>query len=124
MVMKEIYLKITFLIMLMASVSCTSVSEDDLVDATPIPENITYVADVKPIIDNNCIICHSNPPQNGAPMPLVTFENVREAVQNRNLIGRISSDDPAFSMPFGGPKLPQNLIDIIIQWNEDGLIEE
>lgn len=122
--MKENILKIAFLSSFMGFVCCTSVNEEDLVDATPIPETITYVADVKPIIDNNCIICHSNPPQNGAPMPLVTFENVREAVQNRNLIGRISSDDPAFSMPFGGPKLPQNLIDIIIQWNEDGLLEE
>ena len=103
---------------------CTSVSEEDLIDATPIPETITYNVEVKPIIDNNCIICHSNPPQNGAPMALVNYENVKDAVENRNLIGRISSEDPVFLMPFGGPRLPQNLIDIVIQWNEDGLIEE
>ncbi len=103
---------------------CTAASEEDLIDATPIPETLIYNQNVKPIIDNNCIVCHSNPPQNGAPMPLVSYENVKEAVQNRNLIGRISSQDPAFLMPFGGQRLPQNLIDIIIQWNEDGLIEE
>ncbi|WP_235810992.1 hypothetical protein [Aequorivita aquimaris] len=88
------------------------------------PEVITYEANVKFIIDNNCIVCHSNPPQNGAPKPLVFYENVKEAVENRNLIGRISSEDPSFLMPLGGPRLPQNLIDIIIQWNEDGLIKE
>ena len=27
-------------------------------------------------------------------------------------------------MPFGGPRLPQNTIDIIIQWEADGLLEE
>ncbi|TXD74981.1 hypothetical protein [Aequorivita antarctica] len=122
--MKRNLLQITLLCSIMLLMGCTATSEEDLVDTTPIPEIVTYSEDVKPIIDNNCIICHSNPPQNGAPMALANYENVKEAVQNRNLIGRISSDDPAFSMPFGGPRLPQNLIDIIIQWNEDGLIEE
>ena len=122
--MKKKLFQITLLNSLLLLFGCTAVSEEDLVDATPLPEIITYNVDVKSIIDNNCIICHSNPPQNGAPMPLVRYENVKEAVQNRNLIGRISSEDPAFMMPFGGPRLPQNLIDIIIQWNEDGLIEE
>ncbi|SRX72290.1 hypothetical protein AEQU3_00122 [Aequorivita antarctica] len=124
MTMKRNLLQITLLCSIMLLMGCTATSEEDLVDTTPIPEIVTYSEDVKPIIDNNCIICHSNPPQNGAPMALANYENVKEAVQNRNLIGRISSDDPAFSMPFGGPRLPQNLIDIIIQWNEDGLIEE
>lgn len=122
--MKKKLFRITLLNFILLLFGCTAVSEEDLVDATPIPETITFNVNVKPIIDNNCIICHSNPPQNGAPMPLVSYENVKEAVQNRNLIGRISSEDPAFMMPFGGPRLPQNLIDIIIQWNEDGLIEE
>ncbi|MEH6763961.1 MAG: hypothetical protein V7655_05635 [Aequorivita antarctica] len=122
--MKRNLLQITLLCSIMLLMGCTATSEEDLVDTTPIPEIVTYSEGVKPIIDNNCIICHSNPPQNGAPMSLVSYENVKEAVQNRNLIGRISSEDPAFSMPFGGPRLPQNLIDIIIQWNEDGLIEE
>ena len=116
-------LQITLLSSMMLLIGCTAVSEEDLVDVTLI-EVVTFNEDVKPIIDNNCIICHSNPPQNGAPMPLVSYDNVKEAVQNRNLIGRISSEDPAFSMPFGGPRLPQNLIDMVIQWNEDGLIEE
>ncbi|MDP2687328.1 MAG: hypothetical protein Q8O62_08910 [Aequorivita sp.] len=122
--MKKKLFQITLFNSILLLFGCTAVSEEDLVDATPIPETITFNENVKPIIDNNCIICHSNPPQNGAPMPLVSYENVKEAVQNRNLIGRISSDDPVFMMPFGGPRLPQNLIDIIIQWNEDGLIEE
>lgn len=103
--------------------NCTAVSEDDLIDI-PIPEEVTFIADIKPIIDNNCIRCHANPPLNGAPMPLITYENVKDAVENRNLIGRISSEDLAFMMPFGGPRLPQDLIDLIIQWNEDGLLNE
>jgi hypothetical protein len=104
--------------------TCTNVSEEDLVNATPINETITYNTHVEQIINNNCIECHNNPPINNAPMPLLTYENVKDAVEHRGLISRISSEDLAFSMPFGGPRLPQSLIDIIIQWEASGLIED
>ena len=103
---------------------CTNASEEDLIDQTELPELVTYETHVKSIINTNCIFCHSNPPENGAPMSLITYENVKEAVENRDLINRISSEDLSFLMPFGGPRLPQNLIDTVIQWQEDGLLEE
>lgn len=102
---------------------CTNASENDLIDQTELPELVTFVNDVQPIINNNCILCHSNPPKNGAPMSLLTYENMKDAVQNRGLINRISSQDLSFLMPFGGPRLPQNLIDTIIRWEADGLLE-
>lgn len=104
--------------------SCSSVSEEDLIDATPLPTIVTYEGNVKSIIDTNCIICHSDPPVNGAPISLVTFENVKNAIENNGLISRISSNDLSFLMPFGGPRLPQNLIDLVVQWEADGLLEE
>jgi hypothetical protein len=57
-------------------------------------------------------------------MSLLLYENVKEAVENRDLIGRITGESSGSLMPLGGPKLPQNLIDIIIQWETDGLLEE
>jgi len=104
--------------------SCTNASEEDLIEATPIEDVVTYVNDVKSIMDNNCIFCHSDPPENGTPMPLLTYEQVKDAVENRELISRILSEDLAFVMPFGGPRLPQNLIDTVIKWQTDGLLEE
>ncbi len=100
--------------------SCANDSTSDLIDGMVV-ENPTYTANVKSIIDNNCISCHSNPPQNGAPMSLTTYENVKMAVESRGLIERISlpESDPDH-MPLGGPRLPQNLIDIIIQWEAEG----
>ncbi len=115
---------IGFIIMLLTLIGCASASEEDLVEVTELPMLVTYTGEVKSIIDNNCIVCHSNPPENGAPMPLLTYENVKEAVENRGLISRISSQDLGFLMPFGGPRLPQNLIDTIIQWEADGFLEE
>ncbi|WP_323787959.1 hypothetical protein [Psychroserpens sp.] len=112
-----------YVIVLLLSYSCSYVSEADLIDATPIIETITYTEHVKPIIDNNCIVCHNNPPINGAPISLTTFNDVKNAIDNNGLITRISSNDLGFLMPFGGPRLPQNLIDTIIEWEADGLLE-
>lgn len=103
--------------------SCSYNSEDDLTEEVIIEDFVTYDDNIKSIIDNNCIGCHSNPPVNGAPMSLTTYEDVKNAVESRGLINRISSTDPGFGMPFGGPRLPQNLIDLVIQWETEGLLE-
>jgi len=60
----------------------------------------------------------------GAPTSLVTFTDVVNGVNNGNLIGRISAQaGQAGAMPLGGPRLPQATIDLIIQWQTDGLLE-
>lgn len=103
--------------------SCSYNNEDDLTEEIIIEDFVTYEDNIKPIIDNNCIVCHSNPPINGAPMALTTYNDVKDAVENRDLISRISSTDIGFGMPFGGPRLPQNLIDLVILWETEGLLE-
>lgn len=109
----------------LALFGCTNTSTDDLIDKQPLPTLVTYNGEVKTIIDNNCIFCHSNPPVNGAPIPLTTYNEVKNATQINGLIGRISKQaGEAGAMPFGGPRLPQNLIDQIIKWQTDGLLEQ
>ncbi len=103
--------------------SCSNDSTDDLIDNTIVAE-ARYTEHVRPIIQNNCLACHGNPTQNGAPMSLTSYNAVRDAVENRGLIGRVSSPEGAPGhMPLGGPRLPQNLIDLIIQWEEQGFLE-
>ncbi|WP_282080257.1 hypothetical protein [Aquimarina algiphila] len=116
-------LKFVIIGFILITISCENDSESDLIDVTPV-NLVTYDDNVKNIIDNNCILCHNDPPINFAPMPLLTFEQVKEAAENRNLIGRVSSEDINFLMPSGGPRLPQSTIDIIIQWRDDGLLEQ
>lgn len=103
--------------------SCSNNSEDDLTNPIVLG-NTKYTVDVKPIIDSQCIICHSDTPTNGAPMPLTTAAAVKEAILNRNLLGKISRPDGAPGlMPFGGPRLPQASIDIIVDWKASGFLE-
>ena len=118
--MKRIHL--IFLLIISAFYSCSYESIDDLTEDIVI-DVVNYEDNIKTIIDANCIGCHNNPPVNGAPMPLTTYINVKEAIENRNLIGRVSTNDLGAVMPAGGPRLPQNLIDLIIQWEQEGLIE-
>ncbi|WP_034059434.1 hypothetical protein [Lacinutrix jangbogonensis] len=121
--MKKNYISLITLFIL---ASCSSVSEDDLLEPIILEpgETVNYTEDIKPIMENNCTFCHSSPPVNGAPNALVTYNDVVNAVNNSNLIDRISrASGEAGAMPLGGPKLPQNLIDLVIQWQLDGLLE-
>ncbi|WP_299246539.1 hypothetical protein [uncultured Aquimarina sp.] len=122
--MKVYFFKLLILCLVTISISCENDSENDLIDVTPPVTVVTYENNVKAIIDNNCTSCHNNPPINFAPMPLLTFDQVKEAVDNRGLLDRVSSEDINFLMPSGGPRLPQATIDIILQWNTDGLLEQ
>ncbi|ESU22841.1 hypothetical protein FEDK69T_17440 [Flavobacterium enshiense DK69] len=99
-----------------ASLSCTNDSESDLIDNNT--DEVTYNGTVKTIITQNCINCHSQPPQNDAPMSLITYDDVKNAVLTRGLIARISSNDPAFWMPRDGQRLPQSQINQIIAWKD------
>jgi uncharacterized membrane protein len=118
-------LKLLLLAILCAFIQsgCTTESTSDLIDDTILDE-ITYTNTVKSVIDNNCIVCHAAVPVNGAPMPLVTYENVKDAVLTRGLIDRISREQGASgAMPLGGNRLPQVTIDKISQWAQNGTPE-
>lgn len=119
--MKIINLSIS-MIMLFSVLSCSNDSESDLKNPTPIL--VTYNTDVKPIVQGNCIPCHTDPPVNGAPMRLTTYYDVRYAITNRGLLDRISRPQGAPGMmPNGGTRLAQNKIDIMTQWKADGFVE-
>ncbi|MBT8263614.1 MAG: hypothetical protein KJO05_12375 [Bacteroidia bacterium] len=104
---------------------CTAKDLDELVPVQQeIPTDFVTFEDVRFVFDNMCQQCHSNPPQNGAPMPLVTYNNVKSAVETRGLLDRVSRQEGEQGlMPLGGPRLPQATIDLLFQWNEDGLLE-
>jgi len=120
-------LKTLFLVLSLVSIltSCTNDDPSTLIDTPPITGVATYNQNVKSIIENNCVVCHAAVPQNGAPMSLVTYDQVKEAVLNRGLLTRISLENGNSSlMPRGGPRLPQATIDVIKKWQQDGLLEQ
>lgn len=122
MKLKNLFSLLIFSGFLMA---CSNENSETLMDDSPIQGVVTYKQNVKSIIDNNCISCHGATPANGAPMSLVTYSQVKNAMQNRGLLNRISlNNGNSLLMPQGGPRLPQATIDIVAKWQQDGLLEE
>lgn len=103
--------------------SCSNDSEADLGEPN-IPETITYEGNIKQIISNNCLTCHSDPPANGAPFALNTYDRVRNRIENGNLLTAIDRQTGQVgAMPPPG-RMPQATIDMIKQWADKGFLEQ
>ena len=112
-----------YLLCLVLFLSCSNDSESDLIEMNNPSDPITYNGNIKAIIDSNCLACHSNPTTNGAPFPLVTYDQVLVRAQNGQLLRSISRQTgEAVAMPPSG-RLPQNTINTIEQWINDGAPE-
>ena len=106
---------ISGLLLLAVIVSCSSDSAGDGDPQPPVVLDVTYAKNVKPIIDASCISCHNNPPINSAPMPLTTYDNVKDAVTGRSLIARVEDG----SMPPTG-NLTSIQIKVLKDWETGG----
>lgn len=120
--------KIIYTIGFIGLFGCSTDSTNDLQSAPiptlPLAQNvpITYTANIKSIIDTNCISCHNNPPVNGAPTNLTNYLNVKNA--SGTILERISKNTgESGAMPLGGQRLSQIQIDTFQKWINDGLIE-
>ncbi len=120
--MKKILPLLLFIVLL--SQGCSNDSEGDLVEEKKDNNQsdlVTYNANIKSIMGGNCTACHSNPPVNGAPFALSTYTQVKSRASD--LLGAISKETgESGAMPPAG-KLPQNTIDLIKKWIDDGLLE-
>ena len=122
--------KIIYTFAIIGFLGCSSDSPDDL-DLEPVPviatptnpgTPVTYTANIKSIIDANCISCHSNPPTNGASTNLTIYQNVNSL--SATILNRINKNTgESGAMPLGGPKLSPSQITLFQQWINDGLLE-
>lgn len=115
---------IILLLVSVAIYSCESSTYQDIeADTVPVTGNVTYNGNAKAIIDANCVSCHSA----GGPAsfrPLTNYNEVRAAVLNTNLLSRIQLQNGEVGiMPQGG-RMSQANINLILQWNTDGLLEQ
>lgn len=105
---------LSFMLLIFIVTSCSSDS-DDMNNPNG---DVTYSGSIKNIIDGNCLGCHTEPPVNGAPMSLVTFQNVKDAVTGRGLIGRVENG----TMPPNGT-LSAAQVQAIKDWQTGGFLE-
>ncbi|KOS08339.1 hypothetical protein AM493_12415 [Flavobacterium akiainvivens] len=105
-----------------ALISCDSNTYEDIEQEIIIDGPVTYNANVKAIIDANCVMCHNSAGQ-ASFRPLTTYAEVKAAVEQAGLLNRIQlqNGQPGI-MPSTG-RMPQSTIDVILEWSTDGLLE-
>ena len=74
-------------------------------------------SDVEPIFETECVFCHADPPQVGAPQPLITYQQVVPWL-TRIQVRVIGQHD----MPPGGLKSERDL-KLLQAWIEQGALE-
>jgi len=107
---------ITFAILLLFLSSCT------YNELPPIPvcesDTPSFSTCVKPIMDNHCLVCHSDATLNEA---LSNYDAIRHYVINGDLLDRIQRAEGSEGfMPLGGNKLDNVQIEILIKWKNNG----
>ena len=95
-------------------VSCESHTYEDISGEVANP---TYTKSIKPIIDTNCLSCHSA--FAGEFPTMETYAQVREATENGNMICRIDDQSCGLVMPQSG-RMPQTKINTIKNWVTNG----
>lgn len=81
--------------------------------------NMSYAADIEPLLSNNCYVCHAANVNFGG-ITLDSHEAVVQNVNNNKILGAIKHL-PGFSpMPQGAPKLLDCQIEKIESWVNDG----
>nr|WP_315196715.1 cytochrome c [uncultured Flavobacterium sp.] len=126
--MKKLKTVCLALILASAVISCSSGGDDSPTPPVVTPPtsgggsgtvtNPTYTANIKSIIDGNCVSCHSAGGQNSA-VPLQTYAQV----SGKSSLIKTRIEKPAgdpLVMPKGG-KLSQANIDLINKWITDGM---
>lgn len=98
-------------------IACESRTYEEVSENKPIILPVKYTTDIKPIMDNSCIGCHSA----GSFKPLATYDQVKSNIDG--ILDRIQrpNGDPG-KMPKGG-SLSTTQINTFIKWKADGLAE-
>lgn len=121
--MKQIIsLFILFLVISILLSSCAKQNEQELGGATTCDNNnMTYTANIKPILQNFCFSCHGNGlSQNGINFD--TYASVKSVADNGKLVGSISHTAGFAPMPQSAPKLSDCNINKIKNWVSSGAL--
>jgi hypothetical protein len=76
------------------------------------PDQQTFSDLVQPIIESNCIGCHST--ADNRPAVLGTYDGVIDAIDNYSLIDKITSGSMP---PYGSPEMNSGDINVIKEWS-------
>ncbi|MEI6140031.1 MAG: hypothetical protein WCP85_12250 [Mariniphaga sp.] len=85
-----------------------------------------FSTEVKPILQSNCLSCHSNTAAggNGGGIKLQDYADVKTYADNGKLIGTINHSSGFAAMPKGGGKLTDCNILVVQTWINRGKLND
>jgi hypothetical protein len=119
--MKRLY-SLPVLFILVVVFSCSKKNEEELGGNTTCNStNMTFAANIKPILQNACFSCHGNGlSQNGINFD--TYAGVKAVADNGKLVGAITHASGFSPMPQSAPKLSDCNINKIEDWVNHGAL--
>ena len=86
--------------------------------------SVTFTGSVKPILADNCLMCHSTASAgaSGGGVKLENFSDVSIYVSNNKLYGSILQFSGFSPMPKGGNKLGSCALQTIKKWIDNGAL--
>ncbi len=91
-------------------------------DTTCDTADVAFSSSVKPVLEQNCLSCHSNNTASslGGNIKLEDYQDVRLRADNGSLLGTISHESGYSPMPKGASRLNNCKISIIKIWISSG----
>lgn len=130
--MKQQFIVLLCCLALFGMAACVSDAEEDIIPTTGggtgtggggsttcDTTGVTFSGTVQPLIQSNCLPCHSNSNLAGG-IDLEGYSDIRTQALNGKLEGVITHTAGFPAMPQGSPKLPSCDIDKIVKWIDDG----
>jgi hypothetical protein len=87
---------------------------------TPVP-NLTYQANIQPLVTNNCSPCHF-PSKGGNKKPFDTYDAIKANIDSMIARIELNPGQKGF-MPFKKAKLSDSTINVFKQWRNNGTPE-
>lgn len=112
--MKKYFVGILFFVLIISS--CVTENREDLFET---PQEVSFSGDVQPLIQANCVGCHSRPNPNGN-VPLENYDDIKAAGTNGSLVNSLKGENGFSLMPQTG-SLPADQIALIETWVNNGM---
>lgn len=115
--------KLTWLALLFVLLmSCQKHNEEELYGAYCETENISFERNIKPLIENRCLVCHSNNNASSQANGVVLegYNNLKLKVDDGSLVNVISHKEGYEPMPRNNPKLNDCSINMVKIWVSEG----
>jgi uncharacterized membrane protein len=116
---------IIFITMTVIAYACYYDNEEYLypqLDTTCDTTTVTFSSSVQPVLQENCLSCHSNNSASslGGNIKLEDYQDVKQRADDGSLLGTISHESGYSPMPKGASRLNNCKISIIKIWINSG----